>query len=47
MDDIRQECDNLVLRPGDLLVDPLTRSIGILMETRGICMRRFTGIYIG
>ncbi len=34
MDDIRQECDDLVLRPGDLLVDPLTRSIGILMDMK-------------
>ena len=36
MDDIRQECDDLVLHAGDLLVDPLTRSIGILMEMKVI-----------
>ena len=34
MDDIRQECDDLVLHAGDLLVDPLTRSIGVLMEMK-------------
>lgn len=36
MDDIRQECDDLVLHAGDLLVDPLTRSIGVLMEMKVI-----------
>jgi len=36
VDDIRQECDDLVLHAGDLLVDPLTRSIGVLMEMKVI-----------
>jgi len=32
LEDIRDSADNLVLEVGDLIVDPLTRSVGVLMD---------------